>query len=78
MASNFETLVFIAFFHLQLELLDLQVQLFVQLGRELGRVVRLHEQTDVIELSINNLVEGGDLRELFLGPSARREAFLWP
>ena len=53
LASNFETLVFIALLNLQLELLDLQCQLFMQLGRKLGRVVRLHEQPDVLELPID-------------------------
>ena len=75
LASNFETLVFIAFFHLQLELLDLQVQLFVQLWRKLGRVVRLHEQTYVLELPIDQLIEGIDLRERVSGrlrPRGRR------
>ena len=38
LASNFETLVFIAFVHLQFELLDLESQHLVQLRREFGRV----------------------------------------
>ena len=78
LASNFETLVFIALLHLQLELLDLQIQLFVQLGRKLGRVVRLHEQPDVLELPIDQSVQGIDLGERFLVASARREAGCGP
>ena len=38
LASNFETLVFIAFVHLQLELLDLESQQLAQLRREFSRV----------------------------------------
>lgn len=56
LASNFETLVFIAFFHLELELLDLESQLLMQLRHKLGRVMRLHKQADVLELPIDQSV----------------------
>lgn len=48
-------------------MLDLQIQLLVQLGRELCGVVRLHEEADVFELPIDQPVQCIDLGERLSG-----------